>query len=39
MEWYWWLLIAIGVLALGGVKLFLFKKSKEKRNKKNDEGD
>lgn len=34
MEWWAWLLIAIGVIALGAVKLIIFNKIKESKKKK-----
>jgi len=34
MEWYYWLLIIIGVGAIGYLKLAFFKKMKEKAAKK-----
>ena len=40
MQWYWWVLIAAGIVASGCLKLYFFnriKKSKAKETKKNDE--
>ncbi len=33
MPWWGWVLIVVGVLALGGLKLFVFNKIKAKRKK------
>ena len=34
MEWWIWVLIAIGVVAIGALKLAVFKKMKQKRAQK-----
>ena len=34
MAWYWWVLIAIGVVALGILKLKVWKHIQEKRRKR-----
>ena len=34
MEWWIWVLIGIGVAAIGALKLMMFKKMKEKNAKK-----
>ncbi len=34
MKWYWWVLIATGVMALGALKLFVFGKLKSREKKK-----
>lgn len=34
LEWYWWLLIILGVGLIGWLKLWFFKKMKEKSEKK-----
>jgi len=31
MDWYWWLIIALGVAALGAVKIMFFVKAKNKK--------
>lgn len=33
MEWYWWLLIAAGVIVIGYLKLKVWNKIKAKRKK------
>ena len=41
MEWYWWVLIGLGVVALGFVKIKVWnniqKKNREKSSQKEDE--
>lgn len=37
MEWYWWLLIVVGVLGIGYIKLRVFKSWMDKRSKDEDE--
>lgn len=32
MEWYWYLIIVVGVLALGAIKIIIFNKYKAKKN-------
>lgn len=34
MEWYWWVLIAAGVIAIGYLKLKVWDKIKAKRKKR-----
>lgn len=34
MEWYWWVLIGIGIIALCALKLTVFKRISSKKNKK-----
>lgn len=34
MEWWIWALIGVGVVAIGALKLMMFKRMKEKKNKK-----
>ncbi len=36
MQWYWWILIAVGVLAIGYLKLKVWKKIKAKRKNQHD---
>lgn len=35
MEWYWWVLIAAGVIVIGYLKLKVWNKIKENRKKRN----
>ncbi|MDD3946918.1 MAG: hypothetical protein PHI19_03675 [Clostridia bacterium] len=39
MEWYWWLLIALGVVGLGALKLLVFNKMRKKKNKPTHKGE
>lgn len=39
MEWHWWVLIAIGLLILGFLKLKLFNKIKAPKDKPNKENE
>ena len=32
MEWYWWVLIAVGVVVIGSLKLKIFKAILAKKN-------
>lgn len=34
MEWYWWVLIVIAVIAIGAIKLTVFNKWMESRKNK-----
>jgi len=34
MEWYWWVLIAVGVIALGILKIKVWNSIKQNRKKK-----
>ncbi|MDD3478425.1 MAG: hypothetical protein PHP32_06065 [Candidatus Izemoplasmatales bacterium] len=34
MDWYWWVLIILGVGIIGYLKLYFFKKMKEKSQNK-----
>jgi len=34
MDWYWWVLIAAGVVGIGYLKLVFFKKLQEKKKEK-----
>lgn len=34
MEWYWWMIIAVGVIVVGYLKLKVWKIIKEKRKNK-----
>jgi hypothetical protein len=36
MDWYWYVLIGVGVVGLGCLKLMAFKKIKEKNKPHND---
>jgi len=31
MAWYWWLLIAVGVIAIGALKMVVLKRWQEKK--------
>ncbi len=32
MEWYWWVLIAVGVVGIGYIKLKVFKRLMDKKS-------
>ncbi len=34
MEWYWWLIIAVAIVGMGALKLLVFNRIKNKRDKK-----
>lgn len=37
MEWYWWLLITAGIVALGYLKTRIWKNIREKRKQRHNE--
>lgn len=37
MEWYWWVLIAIGVVVIGYIKIKVWKKMLENMRKRREE--